>query len=135
MRALFLCRIVFVCLLGFITYLTVTPNPDDTDAGFAFTRWIADVVFGSALLGDKVAHFVAYSGLGLSAFSAKILTNRNVFVVPLGLALYGAALEGVQALGGVRSPELGDAIANSAGAIAGYGAGYLAATFASRNRQ
>ncbi len=36
------------------------------------------------------------------------------------LALYGAALEGVQAIGMVRHPELLDALANSLGALLSY---------------
>ena len=36
------------------------------------------------------------------------------------LALYGVALEGLQGLGGVRDPELADALANGLGALAGY---------------
>lgn len=114
---LFFARAVFALLLGAVTWLTLTPSPDDADAGFKIMRWIANLLLGDSALGDKVAHFTAYAALGASAFLARI---GGRYMTPLALAGYGALLEVVQGMGGVRSPELADAFANMAGAVAGY---------------
>lgn len=113
-------RAQFVVLFLLVTYLTVTPNPDDTRMEMALTRWLATVIFGSDALGDKVAHFLAYAALGASAALAELRIRGGAFYVVAGLVLYGAALEGVQGLGGVRDPELADAVANGLGALAGF---------------
>ena len=113
-------RALFVLLLAVVTFLTVTPNPDDTEPGLAFTKWLASLFFGDSQYGDKVAHFLAYASLGASGALAQLkIAGRAAWFV-LVLAVYGAVLEGVQGLGGVRDPELADAAANSAGALAGY---------------
>lgn len=118
-------RAQFVVLFLLITYLTVTPNPDDTKMGMALTRWLAALLFGDGAFGDKIAHFLAYAALGASAALAQVrLAGRALYAVA-GLALYGAALEGVQGLMGVRFPELGDALANSLGAAVGFPAATL----------
>ncbi len=116
----FLARSVFVMLFGVVTYLTVTPNPDEAEKGFAAARFIAALLFGDAQLGDKVAHFAGYGALGASAFWAGITFFSHKRWTPLVLGIYGALLEGVQGLGGVRSPELADAFANAFGAFAGF---------------
>ena len=113
-------RIGFALLLLIVTYLTVTPNPDDTGQGFALAQWIAEVFLGNGSIGDKVAHFMAYGALGTSAFLAQLRERGRQFLVPLALAGYGVLLEFIQGLGGVRTPELADAIANGSGAIVGF---------------
>jgi VanZ family protein len=113
-------RGLFVVLLGVVTYLTLTPNPDEAEKGFAAARFIAVLLFGDAQLGDKVAHFAGYGALGASAFWAGIKIFAHRRWTPLVLGVYGALLEGVQGLGGVRSPELADALANAFGAFAGF---------------
>jgi len=123
--SIFLARVVFALLFALVTWLTVTPNPDDTEAGFKVVRWIASVLFGDPERGDKVAHFAAYGVLGASAVFAKFSLFGKRLWIPLGLAAYGAMLEGVQGLGGVRTPEAVDAIANALGAVAGFGLAYM----------
>ncbi len=92
-------------------------------------RWISEKLFGDAALNDKVAHFAAYGVLGFSAFFAKVwLFGRQILTV-IALALYGAFLEVVQGLGGVRQPEIADAIANMLGAVAGFGVAFLVLRF------
>ncbi len=124
-RSVFFARVVFALLFAVVTWLTVTPNPDDTEAGFKVVRWIASVLFGDPERGDKVAHFAAYGVLGVSAFFANFSVFGKRLWIPLGLAAYGAVLEGVQGLGGVRTPEAVDAIANALGAVAGFGFAYM----------
>lgn len=120
---------VFVLLFLLVTFLTLTPDPDDAKAGMQFTRWIASILFGDAALGDKVAHFAAYAALGLAAFWARLAPLGRRSWAPLMLAAYGALLEGVQGVGGVRAPEFADGLANAAGALAGFGAAYVLARF------
>ncbi|MGD2132657.1 MAG: hypothetical protein PVI23_07685 [Maricaulaceae bacterium] len=65
--------------------------------------------------GDKAGHFIAYAvaaGTGLAAFS-------NRWGVAAGLFALGVALEIFQGLGSAgRSPEVADALANTAGIAA-----------------
>lgn len=113
-------RALFAALLLLVTYLTVTPNPDDTEMGMALTRWLAALIFGDSALGDKVAHFLAYAMLGASAALAQVkIGGRGLYAV-IALMAYGAALEGVQGMMGVRFPEFADALANSLGAGVGF---------------
>lgn len=110
-------RVLFVLLLAMVTYLTVTPNPEDTKQGMAITRWLSSLIFGDVLFADKIAHFAAYGVLSFSGLAAGIsLFGKKLWTV-CALALYGAALEGVQGVMGVRSPEVLDALCNAAGAI------------------
>lgn len=113
-------RVFFGLLFLFVTYLTLTPNPDTTDQGMALTRWIADLLFGYQDMGDKVAHFLAYGALGFWAAGSQVrLFGKHLYSVA-ALVCYGALLELVQGLGGVRTPELADAISNALGAFCGY---------------
>ena len=120
MNALTLWRVLFALLLAFVTWQTLTTDPADTEQGFALARLIADFLFHDEALADKVGHFMAYSALGASAaFSHLRLARRRVLMI-CALAVYGALLEFVQGVGGVRSPEIADAIANSLGAVLSY---------------
>lgn len=119
--SLALARGAFMMLLAVVTWLTLTPNPDDTKAGFAVTRWLAEIFLGNPGLSDKVAHFSAYGALGASAFGARLSPFGAQVWTPVILAAYGASLEILQGLGGVRSPEIADGIANMLGAVAGFG--------------
>ena len=112
-------RALFFVLLALVTYLTLTPNPDDTKEGFAVARWVANLLFGDAALTDKVAHFLGYAALGASAYWAELKLVSRRWATGAALVFYGVALEGLQGLGGVRSPEIADAIANGIGAAAG----------------
>jgi len=125
-------RGVFAMLFLIVSYLTVTPNPDDSGAGMALTRWLASLFLGNPGLSDKIAHFLAYGALGGSAALARLPWFKKIWAAPLGLAAYGVVLEGVQALGGVRSPEFADAIANALGAVVGFCAGYGLLRYARR---
>ncbi|WDI30070.1 VanZ family protein [Hyphococcus flavus] len=116
-------RIVFGVLMVVVTFLTLTPNPVESEPGFALTRWISSLLLGDAENADKIGHFLAYAVLGVTAFWARLAIFSKRWSVVIALAFYGAALEGLQGLGGVRSPELADAFANSLGAVSGFLAG------------
>ncbi|MEQ8935874.1 MAG: VanZ family protein [Amphiplicatus sp.] len=121
-------RGVFALLFALVTWLTVTPNPDDTKESLAIARWISAMLLGDTAYSDKVAHFMAYASLGGSAALAQLrLAGRPAYTV-VALALYGIALEGVQGAMGVRDPELADALANACGAIVGTLSGGLMLT-------
>ena len=122
-------RVVFAALLVLVTFLTLTPNPETSEPGFALTRWLASTMFGDSQMADKIAHFLAYGSLGACALWAGFRVISKSWGVPIMLALYGILLEGLQGIGGVRTPELADAMANGLGAIAGYGGYALAVSF------
>ena len=117
---LFWARALFAMLFVLITFLTVTPNPDSVATGFDIARVIAGFLFGDPEYGDKVAHFAGYGALGVSAFWAEVFPGGKRWLTPILLGGYGAMLEGVQGLGGVRTMEMLDAAANGLGAITGF---------------
>jgi len=120
MRLVIVARILFALLFATVTYLTVTTNPENTNDGMALTRWLAVMILGQAELADKIAHFLAYGALGAAAMFADLKIAGRRLMTIMALAAYGAVLEGAQAIGGVRTPELADALANAFGALCAY---------------
>lgn len=127
-------RALFAILLVLVSYLTVTPNPEDVETGMGIARWLAAALFGDAGLGDKLAHFLAYAALGASAALARLRVAGRAAVAVFALALYGAALECVQAFVAPRDADIADAAANALGAAAGYAGAGLLIGFAARGR-
>ena len=125
MKSIWVWRGVFAQLIFFITWQTLTPDPDDTEPSIAIARFIAELLFHDPRLGDKVAHFLAYSALGGAAAFAHINIANRRWLTIAALAAYGAFLEYLQGLGGVRVPEIADALANSSGVVAAYPAALL----------
>lgn len=117
MTAQRLWRITFVVLALFVTWQTLTPDPDETEGSMAIARIIAELILHSPELADKVAHFMAYAALGGSAALGQLRLLGLRAPVVAAIAAYGMALEGLQGLGGVRAPELADATANALGVI------------------
>jgi hypothetical protein len=113
-------RVAFVALALVVTWQTLTPDPDHTEGGMALARWIAELIFRSAAMGDKVAHFMAYAALGGSAAFGQFRLLGMRAPVIAGIAVYGMALEGLQGLGGVREPEIADAMANALGVLSSF---------------
>lgn len=127
-------RGVFALLIVFVTWQTLTPDPEETESGMALARYLAELLFDNADYADKVGHFLAYSALGGAAGLGGLrLRGRRRFSV-LGLTLYGMALEYLQGLGGVRDAELLDAFANASGALAGFAGAYVVEKFQTRAR-
>lgn len=125
MKSIWVWRGVFAQLIFFITWQTLTPDPDDTEPSIAIARFIAELLFHDPRFGDKVAHFLAYSALGGAAAFAHINIANRRWLTIAALAAYGAFLEYLQGLGGVRVPEIADALANSSGVVAAYPAALL----------
>lgn len=113
-------RGVFAFLLIFITWQTLTPDPDNTEPSLAIARFIARVIFHNEAVSDKVAHFIAYAALGgTAAFAHLQLFGRRSAII-IALAAYGMMLEYLQGLGGVRIADATDALANAAGALSAF---------------
>jgi hypothetical protein len=125
-------RMVFCALALFVTWQTLTPDPDDTESGMALARWIAELIFRSAEMGDKVAHFIAYAALGGSAALGQLRLLDKRAPIIAAIAAYGMALEGLQGLGGVRAPEIADATANALGVISAFAGVALLERFETR---
>jgi VanZ family protein len=97
----------FVVAAAAVLYLTLKPGP----GGGPF-QW-----------SDKIQHFSAYLTLSLLAgLAAPAVRRAALYAVLLALAGYG--LEWVQPLVG-RSYDLGDALANALGCLAGFGLALL----------
>lgn len=120
---LLLARIVFVVLLVSVTFLTVTPNSQNADPGFNLTRWLAEFFLGDPLSSDKIGHFFAYCALSGMAILAHLKLFGRFFPVTILLIIYGMILEIVQGIGGARSAEGADALANALGALSAYPVG------------
>ncbi len=134
MKSRYFWRFVFVVMLLVVTRMTLTTNPDDTKAGFKFVQLIAQALFNDPAMSDKVAHFISYFALGVSALFAEVrLWGRQVPVIAL-IALYGGVLELLQGAGGVRTPDLADALANASGALSAYVGGLLTQRLTQRRR-
>lgn len=118
-------RGVFALLLLFVTWQTLTPSPEETDSGLALARYLAEMLFQSAAHADKVAHFLAYSALGGAAGMGGLRLGGRRRLSVAALTVYGVLLEYLQGLGGVRDPELLDALANASGALAGFSGAFL----------
>ena len=118
-------RGVFALLVCLVTWLTLTPDPDETKTGLAIARLIAQLLFHDAALGDKVAHFLAYAALGASAALGDLrIVGRRAPTVA-ALAAYGVFLEFMQGVGGVRVSDPADALANASGALTGCAGAFL----------
>jgi hypothetical protein len=69
---------------------------------------------------DKAGHFVLFLVLAaLAVAPARRRTRHPLLLAGIAAFLYGAALEVLQGLSGVRAPELGDLVADGLGSLAG----------------
>lgn len=130
MKLIIAARALFIVILIVVTWLILTPDVRETEPGMDIARWIARTLFGDADLGDKVAHFLAFASLGAAAALGRLKIAQSGALMVAALAAYGGALEIGQMLGGVRDAELADALADAAGAGAGYPAIVFALGFA-----
>ncbi len=122
-------RILFFLLLVTITWLTLTSDPAVTSNGSAFMQWLSTLLLRTPEWGDKIGHFLGYGALGLTAAASRFTPPRKNWIPACLLTLYGVILEFVQIIGGTRSGELLDAVANMSGTLCGF-AGYFLLTFA-----
>jgi VanZ family protein len=88
-------------MVAVIVWLSLTPSPPRAPQ----------------LLGwDKMQHFIAYAGAAFWFGSA--FAHRTLW--PAFLVVLGISLEFLQDLGGVRTLEVADMVANSVGVLAGW---------------
>ena len=92
-------RVLFWVAIGVLFYLALMP---------------ADDVEPMMLVSDKLAHFIAFLGLGILGTWSYPQTKISVV---LGLILYGAVIEGAQSLTSSRSAEWADLIADTTGVL------------------
>jgi hypothetical protein len=115
---------VLTGLLGLaILYLSLTPDPEQLESGMDLVSWVSTLVFGTPEHGDKVGHFIAYCALGAAATLGFWIKARSVVPIYGGLLVYGGVLEIVQDLGGIRTGDAADMLANTLGAGVGVLAG------------
>jgi VanZ family protein len=85
-----------------------------------FIREVAGLDDVDTLGLDKAGHFLIFLvTAALAAGRAEGRTRHPLLVAGVATFLYGAALELLQGLSGVRYPELGDLIADGLGSLAG----------------
>ena len=101
-----LARIAFYATSALVAVLSLTPS----------------AALPPTPIGDKVEHAIAYAVLGLLGAAS---TERGATRVILGLAVFGVAIELLQAFAPGRSPELLDAVADIVGAGLGCAAAIL----------
>lgn len=122
-------RAAFALFLIFVTWQTLTPDPEESKSGLALARYLAAMLFGDAGYADKIAHFLAYATLGgLAGMGDLRAFGKRRFSVLL-LFLYGLLLEWLQGVGGVRDAEIVDALANATGAVTGFAVSMVVARF------
>jgi len=93
---------------GVLFYLCLIPHPPTPDISQA----------------DKVEHFLAYTILG--AWFGGVLARRY-WIVFIGLVIFGALIEVVQAMTTYRSGDPYDLLADTLGVVAGIGLARLGA--------
>lgn len=83
---------------------------------------VLSLVPGGALpstqMSDKLEHFLAYAALGLIGVATSRTSSRMAWSV-LGVIAFGIAIEFLQMLSPGRHAEIGDALADAAGALIG----------------
>ena len=112
-------RAVFVLLLVLVTVLSLIPNPDAVPGANAFSRWVAQLLFGDPLHGDKVSHFIAYGVIGGAGILAALKPFGRIWTLPVLLVAFSGLIEICQGLTAARQPDLADMVANAGGVSAG----------------
>ena len=119
-------RINAVVILVLLTILSLTPDPENIGVVMDWSAWIAAILFGDPLSGDKVSHFLAYGALGF--FSALGFTTKrwHALLIFLFILAYGALMEALQgALTETRTSDPVDLVANVLGGTSGIIGGYI----------
>lgn len=112
-------RINAVVIAVLVAILSLTPDPNDLGHAASWTEWLARLILGDPTSADKIAHFLAYGALGFFVTLGWLSTKRTLLWIVVGLIGYGAALEVLQAVGGSRTGDIFDLLANTIGAASG----------------
>ena len=114
-----LLRVIFAFLLIYVGWGSLAHDPQAPEESSVFFQWLSSLLFGSHAYEDKLLHFFAYGALGVSGALARLPVLGSTWILFACLAAYGTGLEGLQALGGVRSGDWLDIVANIAGGACG----------------
>jgi len=93
---------------------------------------IPTAIGGSAMYADKLAHFIAYGGMGFLAYISVGSVNKRVYLFLLVISL-GVVLEFFQLYIPGRGASFVDIMANTLGAIVGCFVGWKLLAGAFRN--
>jgi hypothetical protein len=93
---------------------------------------IPTAIGGSVMYSDKLAHFIAYGGMGFLAYISVASVNKRVYLFLLVISL-GVVLEFFQLYIPGRSASFVDIMANTLGVIVGYFVGWILLAVAFRN--
>lgn len=118
-------RINAVTIAILLAVVSLIPDPDSLRMPINWSSWIAAFLLGDPTSGDKVAHFLAYGTFGF--FTTLGYVERPMHLVrfvPVVL-LYGAVLEVLQAMGGARTGDVYDLVANALGAFSGVAGAFM----------
>jgi len=113
-------RLAFVAALAVVLWGSLAPVTPDAGGGVPISRILSDFLFGSPAYADKVAHFIAYAGLGALAFWSRWRVFRVRWAWPFLLAAYGGVIEVAQGFTASRVADPFDATVNLAGAALGF---------------
>lgn len=116
-------RVLAVTLAVLVFVLSVTPDTEDLEGATDIFAKVMDWLFGQPDMGDKLAHLCAYGALATAAVMGFVRTTRSFFVAFVLILVFGAALEVIQGLGGVRTTDSFDLIANLGGVAGGMALG------------
>lgn len=96
-----------------VIIFSLTPSPHPEESVFLLFFYLP---YGDKLAqyGDKLAHFIAYFVL-MGWFSQIYHTNYHRRLYMISFLLLGISLEILQGLGGIRSADWQDVVANSIG--------------------
>ena len=112
-------RINAVIIAVLVAVVSLTPDTDALASTISFTAWLAKFLLGDPTSSDKIAHFLAYGALGFFTTLGFAPRKSRLLTVAAGIIVYGASLEVLQAMGGHRTGDIYDLLANSLGATCG----------------
>ncbi|WOI54821.1 VanZ family protein [Parvularcula sp. LCG005] len=113
-------RINAVVILVLVTIVSLTPDPEKIGKVMDWSAWIAALVLGDPMSGDKVSHFMAYGALGFFSTLGFTTAKRQAGLVFLALLGYGLLMEVCQGMfTSTRTSDALDFLANNLGALSG----------------
>lgn len=120
-------RALFVALVAFVLFMSLTPDPGPAKGGATVTRWLSKMIFGTRAHADKVGHLMAYATLAGVFVQTGWKPWGRAWAGVLWLGLFGLALEGAQGLTTYRELSGFDLLANWIGLALGYPGGLIVA--------
>ncbi len=123
-------RFFSVLFLLVVVTFSLIPAQDDIPGANDLFAWLAGIFLQNVMMGDKVAHFIAYASVTGATIWAQWPWLRRWYLLPLTLFVLSGVLERAQAYISVRSPDLLDMLANASGIFIGGVLAYVALSIA-----